>query len=389
MISDMPEGWHGVRLADFLAIRRGHDLPKRSRSPGKVPVVGASGRVGFHDVAKVSGPSFTIGRAANIGQLVWEQEDFWPLNTTLYVTDAYGNDIRFAFYLLHTVDFSRYDSGSVQPMLNRNYVAGHPLVIPEVGEQRAVAEVLGALDDRLVHLENRQRCMTEVADALFERLMESISDRARLGDWIELEKGTSYSSEDLVEPGEGRPLLNLGNFGRGRIARWEKTKYYAGEVRARHEAPPGTVVICATDMTSDRVVLGKALQVPMDITNAVVTLDLFIVRPLEEDPYRQLATLLALNHEPLRRQMAEYANGTTVLRVPRDAVLRLELPDPPAEERQTFVAQVTSLLEGVRAAQLESETVREIREVLLPELVSGRIRIGDLDGFLERAGLAA
>jgi type I restriction enzyme S subunit len=91
-----------------------------------------------------------IGRATNLGQPTWSSGDFWPLNTTLYVADFKGNLPRWVFHLFESIDVSGFDSGSVQPMLNRNYIAQVPVLVPPVPEQRAIAEVLGALDDKIV-----------------------------------------------------------------------------------------------------------------------------------------------------------------------------------------------------------------------------------------------
>lgn len=390
MTSEPRSNWSNQRLDTVVSLRRGHDLPKRKRAVcGSVPVIGASGPVGNHNEARIHGPTFTIGRSASIGSLVWVDGPAWPLNTTLYVTDFHGHDPRYLYYLLHTVDFTIYNSGTVQPMLNRNYVAGHMLPIPPLPVQHAIAEVLGSLDDRIAHLQARMRRLAALGDVAFTTIKEKAETTANLGEWIALDKGTSYSKDELADgPGGGRPFINLGNFGRRRLPRWDKLKYYSGTVKARHEAPPGTVVICATDMTSDRAVLGKALMVPDSIPKAAVSLDLFIARQRDDSDYRRLATLLALNHEPYRRRLAEYANGTTVLRVPRDAVERVPMPDLDETAQQAFVAAVEPLWETIDAARLEVATLERTRVTLLPELVTGRLRIPDVDGFLERAGLS-
>uniref|UniRef100_UPI0024A8C775 restriction endonuclease subunit S n=1 Tax=Saccharomonospora viridis TaxID=1852 RepID=UPI0024A8C775 len=141
--------WVETTLGDFIAFRRGHDLPQRERRDGGVPVVGSGGITGYHDTAVVKGPGITVGRAANLGVPVLIKEDFWPLNTTLYVTDFKGNDIRFTYYMLRMLDLSGFNSGSVQPMLNRNYIKNFPIRAPLPAEQQAIAAVLGALDDKI------------------------------------------------------------------------------------------------------------------------------------------------------------------------------------------------------------------------------------------------
>src|SRR5438128_782479 len=114
--------WQLVPLGAFVSLQRGHDLPEPIRRPGFIPVLGSFGVTGSHDQAKVQGPGVTIGRSgASFGVVTYTPVDYWPLNTVLYVTSFHGNDPRFAYYLLKSIDFTRFNSGSAQPSLNRNY----------------------------------------------------------------------------------------------------------------------------------------------------------------------------------------------------------------------------------------------------------------------------
>jgi len=84
-----------------------------------------------------------------MGKATYVPGDFWPLNTALFVEDFLGNDPCFVYALLSLIDFSRYNSGAAQPMLNRNYIRNIPVPIPDLPEQQAISEVLGALDDKI------------------------------------------------------------------------------------------------------------------------------------------------------------------------------------------------------------------------------------------------
>ena len=119
--------WRDTTLGEFVTLQRGHDLTDAERRPGTIPVVGAAGQNGFHDTALANGPGIVVGRSgASFGQVHYCESDFWPHNTGLYVTDFQGNNPRFAFYFLKALDFSRYNSGSAQPSLNRNFIRRAP-----------------------------------------------------------------------------------------------------------------------------------------------------------------------------------------------------------------------------------------------------------------------
>ncbi|MEI7823635.1 MAG: restriction endonuclease subunit S, partial [Verrucomicrobiota bacterium] len=161
--------WRETTLGDFVALQRGHDLTEPQRRIGRVPVMGSAGQNGFHDTALAKGPGIVIGRSgASFGQVHFSKEDFWPHNTGLYVTDFKGNDPLFAFYFLKALDFDRFNSGSAQPSLNRNFIYPIPIRVPKPAEQKAIAAVLGALDDK-IELNRRMNATLEaMARALFQ-----------------------------------------------------------------------------------------------------------------------------------------------------------------------------------------------------------------------------
>jgi type I restriction enzyme S subunit len=110
-----------------------------------------------------------VGRSGVIGGAIYVAGPYWPLNTTLFVRDFGGNEPRWVYYLLKSIDFSGYNSGSAQPSLNRNYIAHIPVLVPPPDEQRAIAATLGALDDKIESNKRQIALMEELASANFTR----------------------------------------------------------------------------------------------------------------------------------------------------------------------------------------------------------------------------
>ena len=156
-------------LGDFVTLQRGHDLPDAIRRPGNRPVLGSFGITGWHDEARAAGPGVTVGRSgASLGVVSYSPVDCWPLNTTLYVIDFHGNDPRFAYYFLKQFNFRTYNSGSAQPSLNRNFIHPIPVDVPPLQEQRAIAHILGTLDDKIELNRRMNETFEEMARALFK-----------------------------------------------------------------------------------------------------------------------------------------------------------------------------------------------------------------------------
>ncbi|MBK0023509.1 restriction endonuclease subunit S [Ochrobactrum sp. S46] len=153
-------------LGDVVELKRGYDLPARLRSDGPYALVSSSGLSDRHVEARVKGPGVVTGRYGTIGQVFFVEGDFWPLNTTLYVRDFKGNDPRFIFYFLQTLDWQKFNDKSGVPGVNRNDAHREPVLIPDPVDQRAIAKVLGSLDDKI----ELNRRMNETLEAMAQSI---------------------------------------------------------------------------------------------------------------------------------------------------------------------------------------------------------------------------
>jgi type I restriction enzyme S subunit len=155
-------------LGDFIELKRGYDLPQQHRRPGKIPVVSSSGVTDYHDEAIVRAPGVVTGRYGTLGKVFYVEDDFWPLNTTLYVRDFKGNDPRFIRYFLETLNFFAYSDKAAVPGVNRNHLHTARVRMPAVDEQREIAGLLGALDDRANLNEQRSSTLETLARTIFQ-----------------------------------------------------------------------------------------------------------------------------------------------------------------------------------------------------------------------------
>lgn len=161
--------WRQCELGEVIELKRGYDLPKRRRRAGAFPVVSSSGPTDFHSESKVRGPGVVTGRYGTLGRVYFVRENFWPLNTTLYVRDFRGNDPRFINYFLQGVNFWAYSDKAAVPGLNRNHLHREVVRLPAtVEEQRAIAHVLGTLDDRIELNRRMNGTLEATARALFK-----------------------------------------------------------------------------------------------------------------------------------------------------------------------------------------------------------------------------
>jgi type I restriction enzyme S subunit len=151
-LSENTDGWTKSPLGEVSRLRRGYDLPKQDRKQGSVPIFAANGTVGFHETHMVKGPGVVTGRSGSIGKVHFINEDFWPLNTALYVEDFFGNYPQFISLLLRSLHLDRFSTATAVPTLNRNVVHKEIVKVPPLAEQKRIVgkvDELMALCDRL------------------------------------------------------------------------------------------------------------------------------------------------------------------------------------------------------------------------------------------------
>ena len=166
----MMSEWKEYKLGDLVTFQRGHDLPRTEMIEGIFPVAGSNSIIGFHNKFTTKSPGITIGRSGNIGNPQLHKTDFWAHNTVLYVKEFKKVDPGYFYYLLKTLDFTQLNSGSAVPSLNRNFI--HPFVvsIPEsIKTQTAIAEILSSLDDKIELNNNINKELENLAQTLFKQ----------------------------------------------------------------------------------------------------------------------------------------------------------------------------------------------------------------------------
>jgi type I restriction enzyme S subunit len=146
----IPEDWHLIPLGKLITFKRGHDLPIKERKKGKYPIIASNGIVGYHNEFKAKGPGVIIGRSGNLGKPFYIEDDYWPLNTTLYSINFHDSDPKFVYYFLKTIPLNEFNSGSAVPSLNRNHIHTLEIIVPKKPtEQQKIASILSALDNKI------------------------------------------------------------------------------------------------------------------------------------------------------------------------------------------------------------------------------------------------
>jgi len=131
----------------------------------------ASGFNGTHSDFRVSGPGVTTGRSGVLGKVFYVIDDFWPLNTSLWVKEFKLAGPAYAYHILGNLDFAIYNAGSAVPTLNRNHVHILPVVMPPRALVREFEKVAMPLFTLIKQNENQIQILVQTRDSILPGLL--------------------------------------------------------------------------------------------------------------------------------------------------------------------------------------------------------------------------
>lgn len=403
------DGWRTRTLGEVATLQRGFDLPTGERKGGPYPVIASTGVVGTHCRAMVSGPGVVVGRSGSLGGGQFIKSDFWPLNTTLWVRDFNANHPRFCYFLLKSLDLERFNAGSGVPTLNRNHIHSLPVRVPPISEQRAIAHILGTLDDKIelnrrlnVTLEAMARALFKswfvefdpvrakmqgrdtglpqaIADLFPDRLVDSEVGEIPEG-WhastladVALLNAESWSNRNAPDRIQYVDLSNTkwGYIDRIQDYAWEEAPSRARRVLRRGDTIVGTVRP------------GNGSFALIDRDGLTGSTGFAVLRP-KDSAERELVWCAATSDHSIER-LTHLADGGAYPAVRPGAVLDTLVVLPDKRLRRKFSSLAVSLLNRPQENRRDARVLAVLRDTLLPKLVSGEIRVPDAERALESA----
>ena len=171
IVDGVPKGWDQLPLEDALILQRGFDLPTHARQEGTVPIYGSTGILGFHNTSRANGPGIVTGRSGTLGEVQFVAEDYWPLNTALWVKEFKRIDPYYALFLLREMDLKQYNGGASVPTLDRKSVHRVAILIPPASFRQSFSDFARCVFDQIKNLDTQNKKLRTARDLLLPRLM--------------------------------------------------------------------------------------------------------------------------------------------------------------------------------------------------------------------------
>lgn len=337
--------------------------------------------------------------------------------TVLIRPDTTKANFRFLRYWLNSDRVRSYvaghRAGSAAPRINLPTIRGVPVALPPLAEQKAIAAVLGALDDKIELNRRTNATLEAMARALFrswfvdfDPVRAKLNGRNPIGldselaalfptkfqespiglvpkGWkverfdahITAERGLSYKGEGLRDDGSGLPMHNLNSIYEGGGYKHEGIKFYAGEYREKHLVEPGDMIVTNTEQGFDHLLIGHAAIVPKCYgPKGIYSHHIYRVRHKPASPFSPHYLVELFNNRRWHHWISGFSNGTTINMLPMDALEMPMLVVPPVALVKHFTALAEAAHLQVEDNKQQSRTLATLRDTLLPKLLSGELR---------------
>ena len=305
-------------------------------------------------------------------------------------------------------------SKAAYPAINPIDIERLPIDLPSLAEQRAIAEILGSLDDKIELNLRMNETLEAMARAIFDDWFVDFGPtRAKMerrkpylapeiwrlfpdrlvdtelgqiphgwnstvfGDVADMTSGRSYKSSELAE--SEAALVTLKSFSRNGGYQPDGLKPYTGKFKAGQIIRKGEVVVACTDITQDADVIGRPAVVhPSSMYKTLIaSLDMVIVRPTAKIG-RGFLYFLCSSHAFTQHTLS-YTTGTTVLHLDKKAIPMFKFACPPSSLLDKFGEIAEDAIDRVVANSVENETLAMLRDLLLPRLMSGQLRVSNIE----------
>lgn len=291
--------------------------------------------------------------------------------------------------------------------------------LPPIQEQHAIAAVLGALDDKIELNRQMNQTLEAIGRAIFkswfvdfdpvharandtpypldEATLALFPDHfedselglipagwrvAPISNLTSAVRGLSYKGSGLSD--SGTPLHNLNSVYEGGGYKYEGIKYYTGDYKEQHIVRPGDLIVTNTEQGFDFLLIGYAAIVPKHFGDfGLFSHHIYRIRPLPGSPLTTNYLCLLFQSPHFRGQVIGYTNGTTVNMLNIEGVKRPLLVVPPSEIVKRFEEIISPLFKKAELNYQESRTLAEVRDMLLPRLISGRLRVPVAEQMVE------
>ena len=394
-------------------LRYGKQLRSHDVGHGPYRVYGSNGPIGWTSEALAPGPGVILGRKGAYRGVEFSRDPFFVIDTAYYVEPKTELDMRWLYYAIKHYRLGEVDDGSPIPSTTRAAVAMLEVDVPPLAEQRAIAHILGTLDDKIELNRRMSETLEEMARAFFKswfvdfdpvRAKAAGRDTGLPAELAGLFPDRLVESElgEIPDGWEAKPIGELAEVVGGSTPRTDRPEYWEGGVHhwvtpkdlsglsmpvvldsERRITDAGLAQISSgllpqgTVLLSSRAPIGylAIAEVPVAVNQGFIAMK----------PRAGVSNLFLLRWtSAAHEEILSHANGSTFLEISKSSFRPIRVITPAAHAMHAFDRLSHPMYLRVVTMQRESGTLAGLRDALLPKLISGEVRVHDAEQSIRR-----
>ena len=366
-------------LKELATIRYGKNQKNVVSSDGSFPIYGTGGLMGYASKYLYDKPSVLIGRKGTIDKVRYVTHPFWTVDTLFYteINDAIVIP-HFLYYVLSLLNLRKYNEGTSIPSLRIETLNRLELYIPPVSEQKKILSFIEPIEEKIDINSRINRNLSEQAQAIYESWFVSFEKfggmvpldwgEGVLGDIAEI-KTTTFKPDkepDVIVEHYSIPALDEKHFPIFELAEGIKSNKYLLNKNS----------VMISKLNPDI----KRIWRPMCLSDRSVCSTEFIVFEAKNKKNKDFIFSI-LDSDNFSNHLCSHVTGSTGSRqraVPK-ATLDFKVLIPPSEVIEQFCSMVTPIYDLIGVNEIENQRLSELRDSLLPKLMSGELNVSSLN----------
>ncbi|MBS3958580.1 MAG: restriction endonuclease subunit S [Xanthomonadaceae bacterium] len=396
--------WRPSNWGEEVTLEYGKAIRGYSPTHGKYRVFGSNGPIGWTSEALTQGPGVILGRKGAYRGVEYWREPFWVIDTAYYLVPKTELDMRWLYYAVKHYKLGEVDDGSPIPSTTRAAVYMLELDVPPKPEQRAIAHILGTLDDKIELNRKRNQTLEAMARALFkdwfvdfgpvrarmegqepylpadlwQLFPDRLDDEGKPEGWSERPldeiadflNGLALQKFPPADPDDSLPVIKIAELRNGVSAKSDRA---SREVPAKYVIKDGDFLFSWS---------GSLLAKFWTEGEGALNQHLFKVTSAR---YPMWFVSYWVHHHLEEFQAIAASKATTMGHIQRGHLKAAMTLCPSENVLERLGVVMAPLIEQSIHNELESRSLAQLRDTLLPKLISGELRIADAEQFMMQA----
>jgi len=435
----MVNDWIETSLGNLLEFSNGKKSPERTMA-SEFPVYGSNGIIGYGNETNAKENTIIIGRVGTYcGSVYYSSVKAWVTDNAIKASALNNNNALYLYYLLEKLNLNNWREGSGQPLINQTILKNIEVLVPSPQEQKKIADILGSLDAKIELNRDMNKTLEAMGQALFKSwfvdfdpvidnalaagnpIPDELFDRAEqrktikkndnnrairslfpeafefneevgwipkgwevtsLGKHVHLQTGPAFKSADFSDV--GIKLARGDNVKEGRFQWGDKTRYWSDvdKTLTKYLLDTGDMLI---GMDGSKVGKNRTRVRESDLPCLLVQR---VARLTKKNTICSNFIFLLISSQYFRDYVDIVKTGSAIPHISGGQIKELKLILPKNEKDPVFnkfEELTSSLINRTDACVDNSLQLSKLRDVLLPKLLSGEIRIPEAAALVENA----